>query len=415
MTAPPTGLQTAQDTYTYWSFPGAQYISLQVLTQAVDIGYGKTVGAYGPEAASYPPTDEYVTPGNLLQPIKFDAVRIKNHVPGKAAQYSIAARLSGDLPDTSLGASFTPNYQVINPDGTVGANFSGVINAQGLTIPASGSGSNYSAPNSVQWTRQSDGALVADIFPFTFFDSTNNYNQNINQVEARPTARSDLTQVNISAIGLGSITPPGQPFARSQLRVIQTGSGVSGSVEGNAPGNAFTIMDNTGASTFLQKANNLADLANLPNAWSNLINGQAGLLKPSRAYLGTTITNPAGGSIAFDTVDFDVAGALSAKPIVYTAPANGYYLFVGQASLVTAANATWVEVSIQINGAASRISSQLYVRGTTGDDYQLDSADIVYLTAGQTITLGFGAGGTGTITSINSGTGRTWFAVMRVA
>lgn len=58
--------------------------------------------------------------------------------------------------------ALSPNYLTLDAQGNVGADFSGVIQADGITIPASNSIA-LAAQNEVAWQRTSDGALVADV------------------------------------------------------------------------------------------------------------------------------------------------------------------------------------------------------------------------------------------------------------
>lgn len=64
-------------------------------------------------------------------------------------------QLSGD-------ESLSPNYLTVTPGGQVGANFTGLINALGLIIPAS-TFPTPGAQNSIQWIQQSNGAQVASV------------------------------------------------------------------------------------------------------------------------------------------------------------------------------------------------------------------------------------------------------------
>lgn len=75
---------------------------------------------------------------------------------------SILARLDA-LEALDPGETLQPNYLSINPaTGQIGANFSGLIQALGLILPAAGSSLlPYPQNSSIEWVRQSDGAVVA--------------------------------------------------------------------------------------------------------------------------------------------------------------------------------------------------------------------------------------------------------------
>jgi hypothetical protein len=157
-------LQAVSDGYTYFSCPNTQFVTVQVFNNGIDIGYGQGVsGRQG--SAMYPPADEYLALQSATLPRSCDEIRFKNHVAGKAAQIQITTQGTDDLPGGNpLAVGISPNFLTINPDGTVGATFTGLINAQGLilpsypetTLPAKGA-------YEIQWQRSSDGAQVAHI------------------------------------------------------------------------------------------------------------------------------------------------------------------------------------------------------------------------------------------------------------
>lgn len=62
------------------------------------------------------------------------------------------------------GEQLSPNYLTLGPNGQVGANFTGLINALGLILPAGVSTTTPAGVNEVAWERQSDGAAVATVW-----------------------------------------------------------------------------------------------------------------------------------------------------------------------------------------------------------------------------------------------------------
>lgn len=154
-------LQAATDQYSYFSCPRTQFVTVQVFNNGVDIGYGTGSGAAA-GAAVYPPNDEYLALQTATYPRICDEIRIKNHVPGQVAQVQITAQGAEDLPPNPLGVSVTPNFLTINADGTVGATFSGIIKAKGVSLPPKADPAVAPGPaNQVTWQRTSDGASVA--------------------------------------------------------------------------------------------------------------------------------------------------------------------------------------------------------------------------------------------------------------
>jgi len=160
------GLTTVGDNYSYFSCPGTTFITVQVFNNAVDVGYGHG-SSPNLGAGMYPPADEYLALQTATLPRHCDEVRFKNHIPGSVAQIQITAQGTEDLPtDLPLSVGISDNLVVINPDGTTGAAFTGVVSALGVTLPqgavaSPGSGADpiLGNPgvgdwpqNSVQWT-----------------------------------------------------------------------------------------------------------------------------------------------------------------------------------------------------------------------------------------------------------------------
>lgn len=63
-----------------------------------------------------------------------------------------------------------PNVITVNPDGTIGATFTGTVYAKGLTLGATDS--TAETPNTIQWVRQADGAVVASVAQDLVIDPT---------------------------------------------------------------------------------------------------------------------------------------------------------------------------------------------------------------------------------------------------
>ena len=158
-------LQTVSDGYTYFSCPNTQFVTVQVFNNGVDIGYGQGIsGRQG--SAMYPPADEYLALQTATLPRVCDEIRFKNHVPGQAAQIQVTTQGTDDLPSGNpLAVGISPNFLTVNSDGTVGATFTGLIQALGLKLPSYVGSPPRLGPvtNSVQWQRQSDGAAIASI------------------------------------------------------------------------------------------------------------------------------------------------------------------------------------------------------------------------------------------------------------
>jgi len=134
-------LTAVTDQYQYFSCPNTVNVNVQAFNNGIDIGFGYGLGP--PEALSYLPTDEYLALTTLVGPRSCDGIRFKNHVPGQAGQIQITAQGVGDSGPLG-GASYQTNFLTVNPDGSIGATFTG--NVRLPLAPSSG------APlSSVEW------------------------------------------------------------------------------------------------------------------------------------------------------------------------------------------------------------------------------------------------------------------------
>lgn len=132
----------------------------------------------------------------------------------------------------------TPNYLVVNPDGTVSANFTGIVNAQGIKITP-GAGGVINFPNSITWQRSADGAMVARV------------------VAEEYTYNGDPEQTaTLQAIAPG--TPPGQLLNGGSI-VTNASRGVpqynyvqASAFDSNGNGQNAVIIDAAGQSSFLR-------------------------------------------------------------------------------------------------------------------------------------------------------------------
>lgn len=140
--------------------------------------------------------------------------------------------------------SLQPNYLTVNPDGTIGADFTGKINAQGLILPAADS--NTPPPdNKIQWTL-SNGAAIADIVGY--YEPNGTINVATTALDSLAQAATDQSNVILRAYNsLGNV--------QASLEAHQNGQGggwISYEVGSNTASYSGTIMDSTGSSNFLQ-------------------------------------------------------------------------------------------------------------------------------------------------------------------
>lgn len=158
-TPPPFVVTT--DNYQYLSCPGSAFVQSLVLDAGILIGFGKMVGSLGPESATYDVNDQPLLPGSNPIPQACDAIRYKSMTRGVPARVAISARPNRELPkDVALQTAYVPSYLVLNPDGTIGANFSGHVQAQGIDLEPSLSDTIVDGDNRLNWIQ--NGSAVYD-------------------------------------------------------------------------------------------------------------------------------------------------------------------------------------------------------------------------------------------------------------
>jgi hypothetical protein len=137
--------------------------------------------------------------------------------------------------------ALNPNYLTVTPQGLVGADFTGVINAQGLVLPAATS--ITPAPVSeVAWKRASDGGLIATLFAYSIAGAS--------QLDIT----ADLASDSVANLELGTQSVDGQ----SSIELAQSAGTMLAQVTAGAK--IATLLDNSGNSSFLKLATE-ADVA----------------------------------------------------------------------------------------------------------------------------------------------------------
>jgi hypothetical protein len=170
-------------------------------------------------------------------------------VATSSALAQLAARLDALEAAGAEQETLTPNYLTIDPvTHLVGAKFTGIINALGLTLPAATSLPG-SAANQVEWVRTSDGAVVAQIIGST--GGINEVVMNTETTAGSPISISVLgansvSQVHpaqVSAVG-GVANPNVQLLAGGQIRNALDSNGASDFVQSSAgPGSSIKVGD----------------------------------------------------------------------------------------------------------------------------------------------------------------------------
>jgi hypothetical protein len=141
--------------------------------------------------------------------------------------------------------ALSPNYLTLDAEGNVGANFSGVIEADGVTLPASNTVA-LAAQNEVAWQRTSDGALIADVGGYA--GPSGDVRLILNAVNAAN---------NQSEISLNATSDGGTLEANLTVAVVGTPQVFAGLNDGSF----VEIIGEGGVSSFLQLAGASRELA----------------------------------------------------------------------------------------------------------------------------------------------------------
>lgn len=136
-------------------------------------------------------------------------------------------------------STLQPNVLTVK-NGLIGADFTGHVHAQGLDLDA---GTNNTPPSQdrIRWLRTSDGGMAASIF---------GYSQG--GTEAVSLAAAAVAQADRAIASLDAYDDQG--VSRAELGVQQTnrGAGLVSAYASLDNGQFATLLDDTGASSFLQ-------------------------------------------------------------------------------------------------------------------------------------------------------------------
>lgn len=169
--------------------------------------------------------------------------RLVNHKPKLQHVLSLEQRIAAlerQLSSLKPSEQAQPNYLTVDAQGRVSANFSGIINAQGVVIPSAFGGAPL-PPNRISWQRASDRAFIADIFASTTVAGSTSEGL---LLRAFAHAAAEFSDVEMQAID-----DTGQQQA--QLFVQQNNRG-NGLAQATAGSKIATIIDASGSSAFLQ-------------------------------------------------------------------------------------------------------------------------------------------------------------------
>lgn len=147
-----------------------------------------------------------------------------------------------------------PNYLTTNPDGSVGADFTGHIKARGVDLDVFPTDQSYdSSIDSIQWKRTADGAQVAYILGTTPHDTTGDLTSGLD-IRARRTGAGS-SMVTLTADGTAS-----QPGVQLSVQADPNGGPSSHRIFAQMPTlGTKDILRDDGASIFVQLLRGSAD------------------------------------------------------------------------------------------------------------------------------------------------------------
>ncbi len=148
--------------------------------------------------------------------------------------------------------SLAPNYITINPDGQVGAEFTGTINAYGITLPLDEGTGAISTEQVIQWLgaeNSTEPAANAPGFLFANYDAGSDFasmNVGSGADDAAGTSRVLLVATDDT------------PTARAYLYMQQENRGATAWVEATADAQTVKIIGQDGSSSFVRARQNQA-------------------------------------------------------------------------------------------------------------------------------------------------------------
>jgi hypothetical protein len=204
--------------------------------------------------------------------------------------------------------ALTPNYLTVNADGTVGADFTGRVHAQGLDLDAVAIATDS---DKIRWLRTTDGALVTEIKATdsgvraaqlrTIGDGTN-----------QATTSLEVDDANGNQAAVEAIVNPGNPSTVHAL----------------ADAHAVTVIDGNGASDFAK--HNIAPSPTAPTlagTWANLaLNYTAGYWRDELGYVH--LRGGVGGGAAASTIFTLPVGFRPSAPVRFPIVTDTGYGFV---------------------------------------------------------------------------------------
>jgi hypothetical protein len=195
-------------------------------------------------------------------------------MPGTDLQTQIdqlARRVAELERQPAVDESIQPSYLTISPDGTVGANFTGLVHAQGLNLDA-GTSSTPPAQDKIRWLRVTDGAVIAEIAAYDLSDiqpdpphADASIILRAQALDPQSKVSSNVEVINstgglIAALGVTDQTASGQ--TRAAQAIVYTNAGTR---------QVATILDNNGDSSFINVAGPIAktaiDFGSTPFTW----------------------------------------------------------------------------------------------------------------------------------------------------
>lgn len=149
------------------------------------------------------------------------------------------------------GETRTPSYLTITPTGQVGADFTGLINALGLIIPA-GISTQPQPQNQIVW-EETNGGIVANIFAADFAGETELSLQSENPAQ-NPSGGGAVTLESQATQGIATLSAggPGAAALTAEFVVSAGAAGGSAILQALAFNSSAIVIDNQQRSNFVQ-------------------------------------------------------------------------------------------------------------------------------------------------------------------
>lgn len=222
------------DGWELFSCQNTGFATIQVVNGMVDL---QVLRGSGPTLATWDPISDTLVPGSGTIVGPLHALRFKNHDPVSSPPPQIAIRAEGGTPlDSGATPGWTPGYIRLNPDGTIGALFTGGLEMR------QGTGWPPSDESAIVWRDEAGGRVA------TIANSDDGAGTDLMEILAEPGA------AGTPALVLGATRDSTDPAMDARL-TIKSGPNpgtTNRTIFGKVGTRNFEIMDGAGQSSYTQ-------------------------------------------------------------------------------------------------------------------------------------------------------------------